>query len=136
MKKYGWSPKKTVKSKSRAINFLNGQSRCFSSSDSSDLEDDGSEEISPVHEKPDDTDGKVLYRFWKNRLDSYQDPELAQVAIAILNCFCSSCSAERFFSTAGRVFTRNRMRLMPEVGESQVIIMSNKELADKYCKFE
>ncbi len=148
MKKYGWSPKKTVKSKSRAINFLNGQSSSFSSSDSSDQEDDGSEEISPVqrllnigliplvYEKPDATDGKVLYRFWKNRLDSNQDPELAQVAIAILNCFCSSCSAERFFSTAGRVFTRNRMRLMPEVGESQVIIMSNKELADKHCKFE
>lgn len=80
--------------------------------------------------------GKILFNFWIKKLDSDFDKILAQVAIGILSCFCTSCSAERLFSKAGRILTRDRMRLMPEVAESQVIIMANKELADKCCTFD
>lgn len=50
--------------------------------------------------------------------------------------FCTSCSAERAFSKASRVITRERMRLMEDVAETQVILMGNSEISDSYCIFD
>lgn len=85
---------------------------------------------------PNDSIGKALFRFWKARYDQNIDKILAQVALGILNFFCTSCSAERFFSRAGRVLTRDRMKLMADVAEAQLIIMSNKEIADSFLIFD
>lgn len=133
MKSIGWSPGKIKVSTNKTVNFLNSISN-------ESLET----EISPVRQflnmgtiDPDqnenETLGDVLFRYWKRKLDSNVDTFLSKVALGILNQFCTSCSCERLFSKASQVLTRERLRLMPDVAESQVIIMANRELAEKYC---
>ena len=138
MLKLGWEAEQVKTSQNKTISFLSSQSQVNSSPALTK---------GPVHKLlelgvliPDigenESLGVALLKFWKERLDGKIDPELAKVAIGILNIYCTSCTAERFFSTAGRVVTRDRIKLMADVVESQTIIMANKELADKYCKFD
>ena len=82
-----------------------------------------------------DSLGKALFRFWTSKMDDKFYSSLAHVEIGILSAFCTSCSAERFFSKAGRVLTRDRMKLMCNIAEDQILIMANKELSDKLCIF-
>lgn len=147
MKKLGWSRSKATESNDSTYKFF-----CDSDSDSnsefaseSDIDYQGPVQqiinmgkINPdINQKdPNDSLGEALFRFWKSKLDHNTDKILAQVAIGILNAFCTSCSAERLFSKAGRVLTRNRMRLMADVAESQVIIMANDQIADQYFDFD
>ena len=149
MKKLGWSKSTITKSNDSTYNFFND----------SDSEPDSNSELAPEpvednqgpvqqlinmgklnpdinQDDPNDCLGEALFRFWKTRLENNTDKILAQVAIGILNAFCTSCSAERLFSKAGRVLTRNRMRLMADVAESQVLIMANAKLADQYVEFD
>lgn len=134
MKCFGWKPEKTKNPQNKTLSFFSLQTEESISSTTI---------RGPVHKlldlevlTPDLGVGNALFKFWKDRLDNGVDTELAKVAIGLLNMYCTSCSAERLFSTAGRVLTRERMKLIVDAAESQIIIMANKELADKYCSFE
>ena len=144
MKKLGWTKNTIIKSNDSTYNF-------FNDSDSEPVEDIdvrinqwpvqkiidiGKLNLDINQDDPNDSFGVTLFRFWKTRLENNTDKILAQVAIGILNAFCTFCSAERLFSKAGRVLTRNRMRLMADVAECQVIIMANAELANQYAEFD
>ncbi len=136
MTNIGWKPQQVSASDNKTISFFStGEKESVATS------------RSPVHKlietgilipniEKNESLGNVVFNFWKEKYDQNIDKELAEVAIGLLNAFCTSCSAERFFSKAGRVITRDRMKLMPEVAESQTIIMANPELADKYCTFD
>ena len=148
MKKLGWTKNTIIKSNDSTYNFFNDSD---SIPDSEPVEDiDVRINQWPVQkiinigklnpdinqDDPNDSFGVTLFRFWKTRLENNTDKILAQVAIGILNAFCTFCSAEHLFSMAGRVLTRNRMRLMAYVAECQVIIMANAELANQYAEFD
>ena len=139
MRKLGWTPEKAIQSTNKTVAFLNSQTN--SQTDSQTIVNLKSPvekllDLGLLELKEEENIGDALYDFWMRRLSSNIDSKLAEVAIGILNAYCTSCSAERSFSKAGRVFTRDRMRIMPEVAESQIVVMSNKEVADSIIKFD
>ena len=138
MKELGWKEDEEKRASNKTVNYLNPQleKRHRKKSPIQRILDLGMLDPDINENDKNDSIGKALFRFWKSRLDSHIDPILCQVAIGILSAFCTSCSAERFFSKAGRVLTRDRMKLMEDVAESQIIVMSNPELADKFCVFD
>ena len=138
MKELGWNESDEKSINNKTLNYLNPQleKKHRKKSPIQRILDMGIVYPDIDENDKEDSIGKALFRFWKSRLDSGIDPILCQVAIGILSAFCTSCSAERFFSKAGRVLTRDRMKLMEDVAESQIIVMSNQELADKFCIFD
>ena len=136
MKEFGWKEEEEKTSKNKTMTFLNPN-----------LENSHRKKgplqryldlgfmIPDIEENDKHGLGRELFNFWKRRLDYNQDKILAKVAIGILNVFCTSCSAERLFSKAGRVLTRDRMKLMSDIAESQILIMANSNLAEQFIKF-
>ena len=80
-------------------------------------------------------DPKDVLDYWLMRYQDEKSKELAVVALSILSLFVSSCSVEREFSTCGRCKTKERMRLLNDTLEDQLLIMQNADIASKYALF-
>ena len=79
-------------------------------------------------------DPDALLNFW---LEKYRNPQtkgIAYVALDSLSTLCNSASVEREFSSAGRILSMERMRLLPEITEDLVMIYTNKGLAKELLK--